>query len=285
MPSSRTASAPAAAGAGDARVLEASSRASRSAASPSTSATCGRCIWKSKKRSGSIVANCSARHAPREERAGQRGALAAVVPAAERADEDRPLELRPPLDPELVRLPHQAILLRPPEPAPRTTTVAAQTIAARVTWTSTSPERQVRAVLDLADRPSGRASSPSTTSARAEVPARAQRRARRSAERTRRRRRRSRARAARPPAGTFQMRGTPIEPECGPAAVASVPGDDQHRAARPRRAARAGGRASGTGSPRTPHASSATITPSASTTIESRKWRAARARGSAGSGP
>ena len=67
------------------------------------------------------------------------------------------------------------------------------------------------------------------------------------------------------------MRGTPIEPECGPAAVVSTPETISAAHAAPTSSASWRTR-SGTGSPRIPHASIATMTPRASTTIESRKW-------------
>ena len=73
-----------------------------------------------------------------EERGRERGALAAVVPAAEGADQDRAVELRPLLDPKLGIGPHQAILLGRHSVATKTT-VAAQTTAESVTCRITRP--------------------------------------------------------------------------------------------------------------------------------------------------
>ena len=86
----------------------------------------------------------------REERGRERRALAAVVPAAEGADEDRAVELRPPLDPKLASAPIKPSYSGRQIVATKTT-AAAQTTAASVTCRITRPERQVRPVLDLAD--------------------------------------------------------------------------------------------------------------------------------------
>ena len=80
----------------------------------------------------------SAAQALREVGAGERRALAAVVPAAERGDQHGALELRALVDAKLVR--HRAILRGCAGRQSRTTNAvtAAQTVAASVTCTSTS---------------------------------------------------------------------------------------------------------------------------------------------------
>ena len=61
---------------------------------PSSSETCGRVAWKSKKPSGRSRRSARA-PSLRQVAAGERSALAAVVPAAEGGDQHGPLELRP----------------------------------------------------------------------------------------------------------------------------------------------------------------------------------------------
>ena len=180
-----------------------------------------------------MSANCSASQARARNGAGERGALAAVVPAAERADEHRAPQLRAALEAKL-RVRHQAHPTRPPEAWPRTPTVAAQSVAASVTWISTSHQGS-RSGTGSRRRPSARPARTSSAMPPRRCRGSPARPARRAARRTRSRRRPSRGRAARSPARTSRLRGTRrCCPECGPAAVASVAGDDE-RAARERR--------------------------------------------------
>ena len=71
----------------------------------------------------------------REVGARERGALSPVVPAAESRDQHRPLEGRAGIDPKLLR--HQ-LIVRGRQRLKTKAVNAAQTVAAIVTWTSTS---------------------------------------------------------------------------------------------------------------------------------------------------
>ena len=205
-----------------------------------------------------------------EERGRERGALAAVVPAAERrrsgpgCSSSGRRSMRSSSSP--IKSSYSAAPDRRDERRPSPPRRSPASVTCRITSPSGRCVRYwISPTIIWAT------SSPSRMSAPRRWPLPRGSRATRGARGTSARRPRSRGRARRPRARTARRAAPSSLPECGPAAVASTPLTSSSAAGRARRARPARGAPRGTGSPRTFQASSATRTPSARTTIESRK--------------